>query len=131
MTPRILCRISADFRGTPHATVFGLKYRRSIKCGESPRYLPTTMKLVLGSFLLSLGAVAQAATHMVQVAPGGSLTYSPSSLTAAVGDTVEFQFESNVYLWISRLISESLCRAGCVLKSLSTTRWRCIRCDHI
>lgn len=57
-----------------------------------------TMKLVLGSFFLSLAAVAQAATHTVQVASGGSLTYGPSSLMAAVGDTVEFQFEANVCL---------------------------------
>lgn len=55
--------------------------------------------VVVGSLILSLGgAVVQAASHLVQVAPQGTLMYSPSSLSAAVGDTIEFQFESNVYL---------------------------------
>ena len=44
----------------------------------------------------AMGVVAQATTHVVQVAPGGSIMFSPSSLTAAAGDMVEFQFESNV-----------------------------------
>jgi plastocyanin len=59
-----------------------------------------TMKfVVVGSLILSLGgAVVQAANHVVQVAPQDALMYSPSSLTAAVGDTIEFQFESNVHL---------------------------------
>lgn len=38
-------------------------------------------------------AVANAAVHTVMVGKGG-LNYSPNSLTAAVGDSVEFQFES-------------------------------------
>ena len=49
----------------------------------------------LGIFF-SLMVAVRAANFVVQVAPGGSLTYSPNSVTAAVGDTVEFQFESNV-----------------------------------
>ena len=54
---------------------------------------------VVASLILSLGGAAvQAAVHIVQVAPQNQLMYSPSSVTAAVGDTIEFQFESNVYL---------------------------------
>ena len=34
-----------------------------------------------------------AANHIVQVAPRGSLIYDPNNVTAAVGDTVEFQFD--------------------------------------
>jgi len=43
-----------------------------------------------------VAGVALAANHVVQVAPGNALMYSPSSLTAAQGDTVEFQFMANV-----------------------------------
>ena len=39
----------------------------------------------------------QAANYIVQVAPNGTLAYNPDTVTAAVGDTVEFQFESKVH----------------------------------
>ena len=51
------------------------------------------MKSIL---LLSIAVAVQAANQIVQVAPTGSFTFSPNSVTAAVGDTIEFQFESNV-----------------------------------
>ena len=43
-----------------------------------------------------LAAVVNAANQMVQVAPSGNLMFSPSSVTANPGDTIEFVFESNV-----------------------------------
>ena len=43
-----------------------------------------------------VAGIARAANHVVQVAPGNALLYSPSSLSAAQGDTVEFQFMANV-----------------------------------
>ena len=138
MTIRILLRIfagSIGLNGHPDVSYsvffFWVGGPPFYKTPQIPSSCPTsTMKLIVGSLILCLGAVVEATSHVVQVAPGGSLTYSPSSLTAAVGDTVEFQFESNVCSRLSRLISESLCRAGCVLKSLSTTRWRCTRYYH-
>ena len=60
--------------------------------------------MYLNVLLFSLGVAVQAANHIVQVAPGGSLTYSPNNVTAAVGDTIEFQFESNVISVSSDLI---------------------------
>jgi plastocyanin len=52
------------------------------------------MKSILS--LVFLGAsVAQAANHVVTVGVGG-VVYTPDSVTAAVGDTVEFQFETGV-----------------------------------
>ena len=43
-----------------------------------------------------VAGIARAANHVVQVAPGNALLYSPSSLSAAQGDTLEFQFMANV-----------------------------------
>jgi plastocyanin len=54
------------------------------------------MKLVVSGILLSVAALVQAANQVVMVAPGGSFIYTPNSVTAAVGDTIEFQFASNV-----------------------------------
>jgi len=54
------------------------------------------MKLSTNILLLSIGVLVRAANHVVEVAPSGSFTYSPNSVTAAVGDTIEFMFESNV-----------------------------------
>jgi len=53
------------------------------------------MKTVVAGIAL-LAAVANAANQMVMVAPSGNLVFSPSSVTANPGDTVEFVFESNV-----------------------------------
>jgi len=68
------------------------------------------MMLIL---LLSIAVAVQAANQIVQVAPGGSITYSPNSVTAAVGDTIEFQFESNVSpLYWHDSFAEPLCGAS-------------------
>jgi plastocyanin len=45
---------------------------------------------------ICLGMGVKAANHIVTVGPSGSTVYDPSSVTAAVGDTIEFQFASNV-----------------------------------
>jgi len=45
--------------------------------------------------LLALAAGAVASTHTVQVGQNGADTFSPSSVTAAVGDVVTFTFDSN------------------------------------
>ena len=55
----------------------------------------TKMNYFLIYMFLSLSTV-HATNPIVQVAPGGSFTYSPSSLTAAVEDTIEFLFVSNL-----------------------------------
>ncbi|PMD65674.1 Cupredoxin [Hyaloscypha bicolor E] len=45
--------------------------------------------------LLALAACVNAGTpHIIDVGKGGALTFSPDSLTAAVGDTLEFHFYS-------------------------------------
>jgi len=61
--------------------------------------LSSTMKLTANIFLISIAMVqvVRAVNHVVSVAPSGSFTYSPNSVMAAVGDTIEFQFESNVF----------------------------------
>jgi len=41
-----------------------------------------------------VAGVANAAVHEIDVGMGGSLAFSPNSLTAAVGDTLEFHFFS-------------------------------------
>ena len=46
--------------------------------------------------LLSLAAVASAATIVVDVGQGG-LTFTPDSVTAAKGDIVEFHFVGGVH----------------------------------
>jgi len=51
------------------------------------------MKTIGRVLLFSFGTVVRAANYIVQVAPHGSLVYNPNNVTAAVGDTVEFQFE--------------------------------------
>jgi len=44
--------------------------------------------------VLALAAGANAATQIIDVGKGSSLAFSPNSLTAAVGDTLEFHFYS-------------------------------------
>jgi plastocyanin len=51
------------------------------------------MKFLL-AFTLPL--IVRAANHVVMVAASNQLVYSPSSVTAASGDTLEFWFEANV-----------------------------------
>lgn len=41
------------------------------------------------------GSVAIAETHVVTVGPGGSMTFSPSTLTIANGDTVRWEWDSS------------------------------------
>jgi len=51
------------------------------------------MKLIGHLLPFCFGTAVWAANHIVQVAPRGSLIYDPNNVTAAVGDTVEFQFD--------------------------------------
>ncbi|KAH9950272.1 Cupredoxin [Amylocystis lapponica] len=44
--------------------------------------------------LLPVGAALAQTTHTVLVGPNGTLTYSPTSITAAQGDMILFQFET-------------------------------------
>ena len=48
------------------------------------------LKLLFILFGLGLSAAGRGATFTVQVAPGGSLTFSPASQTISVGDTVHW-----------------------------------------
>ena len=50
--------------------------------------------MVSGGALLLVAGVAVGATKTVQVGPGGSLTFSPVTVTVTVGDTVEWQWNS-------------------------------------
>jgi hypothetical protein len=79
------------------------------------------MKSIL---LLSIAVAVQAANQIVEVAPTGSFTFSPNSVTAAVGDTIEFQFESNVSPLWHNLFAEPLCRSSGILESMSADGWR-------
>jgi plastocyanin len=47
-------------------------------------------------FILGAAALTEAANQVVMVGKGGTV-YVPNTVTAAVGDTVEFQFVSAVY----------------------------------
>lgn len=51
------------------------------------------MKFLL-AFTLPL--LVRAANHVVTVAPSGTISYSPTSVAAAAGDTLEFLFASDV-----------------------------------
>jgi hypothetical protein len=55
------------------------------------------MQLTNSLLLLSSAASSVMATvHVVQVSVNAGLTYDPSSITAAIGDTVEFDFLNGV-----------------------------------
>jgi plastocyanin len=56
------------------------------------------MKSAIASALVFGAALAQAANHVIQVAPGGKLVYSPDTVTAAIGDTLEFTFTVGVHI---------------------------------
>jgi plastocyanin len=60
------------------------------------QYGVTKMNIFIVCTALFAAAVHAAVNHVVQVAPGNTLSYNPSSLTAAPGDTVEFDFMANV-----------------------------------
>lgn len=47
------------------------------------------MKSVIVAIVVFTGSLAQAVNHMVTVGSGG-LIYSPNTVSAAVGDTIEF-----------------------------------------
>ena len=66
------------------------------------------MKFTATSTLSALAMAAQATNHIVLVAQNGGINYSPSSVTAAVGDTIEFQFASNVNLMSVRFIEHRI-----------------------
>ena|SRR5579859_92727 len=55
------------------------------------------MKSVIGSLLILGASMVQAANHVVVLGQNGALKFSPDSLVAAVGDTVEFQFAGGVF----------------------------------
>jgi plastocyanin len=55
------------------------------------------MKFIASSLLLTAVAV-HAANQIVMVAPNGGFVYQPNNVTAAMGDTIEFWFDSNVRL---------------------------------
>ena len=70
------------------------------------RLLPDTVAVTMrpgSSFLVSAGAilflagVAASATKTVQVGPGGSLSFSPATVTVNVGDTVEWQWVTGTH----------------------------------
>ncbi len=46
--------------------------------------------LIASALLLASAGSAWAASHTVQVGPGGSIVFSPATLNIAVGDTVTF-----------------------------------------
>ena len=53
------------------------------------RAIATIVTILIG------GSVAIAETHVVTVAPGGSMTFSPSTLNIATGDTVSWQWAAS------------------------------------
>ena len=59
-----------------------------------------TMKAVLASIVVLGASLAQAANIVVTVAPSAKLVFDPSSVVAAVGDTVEFVFKGGVYSYL-------------------------------
>jgi plastocyanin len=62
------------------------------------------------STLLLLSSVASTAfgvTHTVQVAVDKTLTYTPNSIVAAVGDQVEFDFLNGVSFFPNRKSEEN------------------------
>jgi hypothetical protein len=61
----------------------------------------TMMKLIVILFLL--GTSAQALNHVVAVGNGG-VTFTPNSVTAAVGDSIEFQFMAAVLATLTTLL---------------------------
>jgi plastocyanin len=54
----------------------------------------TSLRTIAGAAILLSATAAAAATKTVQVGPGGSLTFSPATVTIHVGDTVEWQWMS-------------------------------------
>ena len=62
------------------------------------RALPHRSSVALSIVVMALLAgVAGAATKTVQVGPGGSLTFSPGTVTVGVGDTVEWRWMSGTH----------------------------------
>ena len=54
------------------------------------------MKSVIGSLLILGASMVQATNHVVVLGQGGVFKFVPDQVTAAVGDTVEFQFAAGV-----------------------------------
>ncbi|KAF8140788.1 hypothetical protein K438DRAFT_1636972 [Mycena galopus ATCC 62051] len=63
----------------------------------------------LTALAFALLPAALGASHSVQVGPNGTLTYSPSSITAAAGDTVTFTFNPK-----NHTVTQSTFAAPCV-----------------
>src|ERR1700759_3992098 len=53
-------------------------------------------RIFTATFVLASSAPAFAATHMVAVGPGGSLSFSPATLTIPAGDTITFTRNAGV-----------------------------------
>jgi len=54
------------------------------------------MKAIFVSIFVLGASMVQATNHVISVAPGAKLVYDPAEVTAAVGDTLEFQFKGGV-----------------------------------
>lgn len=54
------------------------------------------MKSAFASLLFLGASLAQAANHVVTLGQDGQLVFTPNTVTAAVGDTIAFQFLAGV-----------------------------------
>ncbi|KAJ7905796.1 Cupredoxin, partial [Mycena olivaceomarginata] len=68
-------------------------------------------------FSLAIAALAPvlsvlAEDHLILVGAGGSLTYSPSNITAAQGDTVTFQFQAK-----NHTVTQSTFASPCTIQT--------------
>ena len=54
------------------------------------------MKAILTSIVFGASMAFAGQTHVITVGAGGELAYNPNQLTAAVGDTLLFQFLAGV-----------------------------------
>lgn len=56
------------------------------------------MKSAFATIVVLGASMAQAANHIVTLGAGGELVFTPNTLTAAVADTISFQFLAGVNL---------------------------------
>ena len=56
------------------------------------------MKSAFAATFVLGASMAQAANHIVTLGAGGQLVFTPNTLTAAVDDTISFQFLGGVNL---------------------------------
>jgi len=64
------------------------------------------MKSAFASLFVLGASLAQAAQHIVTVGANGKLAFNPNTVTAAVGDTVAFQFLGGVKYIIGKCLIE-------------------------